>query len=53
VRLDRKRHTRLKSLAARRGCSRQEILSEALDACLDACAADCAGSPARRRHGKD
>jgi hypothetical protein len=53
IRLDRKRHTRLKSLAARQGCSRQEILIEALDAYLDACAADCAGSPARRRHGKD
>jgi hypothetical protein len=53
IRLDRKRYTRLKSLAARRGGSRQGILIEALDAYLDACAADCAGSPARRRHGKD
>jgi hypothetical protein len=53
IRLDRKRYTRLKSLAERRGRSRQGILIEALDAYLHACAADCAGSPARRRPGKD
>jgi hypothetical protein len=53
IRLDRKRYTRLKSLAARRGRFRQEILIKALDAYLDACAADCGRSPARSRHGKD
>ena len=53
IRLDRKRYTRLKSLAARRGRSRQEILIKALDAYLVTCATDYAGSPARRRHGKD
>jgi predicted transcriptional regulator len=42
LRLDRKRHTRLKFLAERRGRSRQEILIEALDTLLEACAADCA-----------
>jgi hypothetical protein len=53
VRLDRKRYTRLKSLAARDGRSGQEILMEALDAYLEACAADCAcmSRPARRRKG--
>jgi predicted DNA-binding protein len=52
VRLDRKRYTRLKSLAARRGRSRQEIVIEALDAYLEACAAASAGAPKRTRHGK-
>jgi hypothetical protein len=53
VRLDRKRYTRLKSLAARDGRSGQEILMAALDAYLEARAADCArlSRPARRRKG--
>jgi hypothetical protein len=52
VRLDRKRHTRLKSLAARCGCSRQEILIGALDAYFEGCAANSVGSPKRARPGK-
>ena len=42
LRLDRARYTRLKILAARRGRSGQDILTEALDAYLEACATDCA-----------
>jgi hypothetical protein len=51
VRLDRKRYTRLKSLAARGGRSGQEILIKALDAYFEAGARDRAGvpGPARRR----
>jgi hypothetical protein len=53
LRLDRKRYTRLKSVAARRGRSGQEILVEALDAYLKAGTADCAcpPRPGRRRKG--
>ena len=41
LRLDPERHARLRILAARRGCSGQEMLLKALDAYLEACAADC------------
>lgn len=52
VRLDHKRHARLKSLAARDGGSAQEILIKALDAYFEACAPDraCLPRPARRRN---
>ncbi|HYZ25425.1 MAG TPA: hypothetical protein VE597_00820, partial [Geminicoccaceae bacterium] len=41
LRLDPERHARLRILAARGGCSGQEMLLKALDAYLEACAADC------------
>jgi hypothetical protein len=41
LRLDPERHGRLRILAARRGCSGQEMLLKALDAYLEACATDC------------
>jgi hypothetical protein len=52
VRLDRKRYTRLKSLAAGGSRSGQEILIKALDAYFEECAPDRAGLPgsARRRN---
>jgi hypothetical protein len=49
VRLDRKRYTRLKSVAARRGRSGQEILITALDAYFEAGAADVS-LPRRTRY---